>query len=79
MSSLQLCKSTDLKIFTLVICINFSPNHTTKEKQRTLLGMATQTETQNKRDADLRIKKKKFSKVPYKLVNEAYIISHSLT
>ena len=41
--------------------------------------MATQTETQNKRDADLRIKKKKFLKVPYKLVNEAYIISHSLT
>ena len=45
------------EIFTLVICINFSSNHTTKEKQRSLLGMAIQAETQNKRVAELKKKK----------------------
>ena len=58
-------------------CINFSSNHTTKEKQRSLLGMAIQTETQDKRAAEF--KKKKFSKFLYKLVNKVYIMSQALT
>ena len=39
--------------------------------------MAIQAETQNKMAAEL--KKKKFSKFPYKLVNKVYIISQAFT